>query len=88
MGPAFKYMRSIKLLSDRLPSTMTMAATIPRIDGGDSWNLTLEYIVKGEDHQRGEGFALWLSKKDIFRDILDFMSAPENNDHVLGFGVG
>lgn len=87
VGPAFKYRNSIKLLSDRLPNQLTMAASMARITGGDTWNLTMEFIVKAEDHQRGEGFALWISKKDVFGDMLDLLAGSKSDDYVLGFSV-
>lgn len=88
LGPAFKYKRYIKLLSDRLPKQLAMAATMSMINGGDSWNLTLKYVVKGDELHHGQGFALWLSKKDVFSDLLDFISDTKEKSNVMGFGVG
>ena len=87
LGPAFKYERSIKLLSDRLPKSMTMMVSLPMIRGGDTWNISLEFVVKGDEKQRGQGFGLWLSQKDVFQDIMEFVADSASEEHVLGMGV-
>ena len=88
MGPAFKYQHSIKLLSDRLPNRAALGAALVPVAGGESWNLTLEYVLKGEEKQHGEGFGLWVSQNDLLNDVFDHLNEKDRRNNVFGYGVG
>ena len=87
MGVSFKYVHAIKLMSDRLPGKSGLGATINSIYGGDNWNLTIEYILKGEEKQHGEGFGIWLATSDLAADIYDHLNEKDQMNGVFGYGV-
>ncbi len=87
MGPAFKFQHSIKLMSDRLPNRAALGAALAPVAGGDLWNLTMEFVVKGEEKQHGEGFGLWLSQNELLEDVFDHLNEKDRRNNVFGYGV-
>lgn len=86
VGPAFKYQKSIRLMSDRLLNIRSMGLLVTPIEGGESWNLTLRFILKGDEKHHGEGFGLWLSNKEMFSDLFEHLTKSKTKDHAFGYG--